>query len=70
MFPVDRFDRRSRRISLAERTKREEHTSPLDNRSCLLKSSLSLEERERLAKIFSAPQSLGEIISEDREERF
>ena len=34
------------------------------------KQNLSPEERERLAKIFSAPQTLGEIISEDREERF
>lgn len=34
------------------------------------KQHLSLEERERLAKIFSAPQPLGELISEDREERF
>lgn len=34
------------------------------------KQNLSSEEIERLAKIFSAPQPLGEIISEDREERF
>lgn len=34
------------------------------------KQNLSTEERERLAKLFSAPQTLGEIISEDREERF
>ncbi len=34
------------------------------------KQNLSTEERERLAKIFSAPQPLGELISEDREERF
>ncbi len=34
------------------------------------KQNLSAEERERLAKIFSAPQPLGELISEDREERF
>ncbi len=34
------------------------------------KQNLSPEEREQLAKIFSAPQTLGEIISEDREERF
>jgi predicted DNA-binding antitoxin AbrB/MazE fold protein len=34
------------------------------------KQNLSSEERERLAQIFSAPQPLGEIISEDREERF
>ena len=33
------------------------------------KQNLSPEERERLAKIFSAPQTLGEIISKDREER-
>jgi len=33
------------------------------------KQNLSPEERERLAKIFSAPQPLGELISEDREER-
>ncbi len=33
------------------------------------KQSLSTKERERLAKIFSAPQPLGELISEDREER-
>ena len=29
---------------------------------------LAPKERERLAKVFSAPQPLGEIISEDREE--
>jgi len=34
------------------------------------KQNLSAEERERLAKVFSAPQPLGELISEDREERF
>lgn len=34
------------------------------------KQNLSAEERERLAKIFSAPQPLGELISEDREENF
>ncbi len=34
------------------------------------KQSLSADERERLAKIFSASQPLGELISEDREERF
>ena len=34
------------------------------------KRNLSAEERERLAKVFSAPQPLGELISEDREERF
>ena len=34
------------------------------------KQNLSPEEKERLAKIFSAPQTLGEIISEEREERF
>ena len=34
------------------------------------KQNLSPEERARLAEIFSAPQPLGEIISEDREERF
>ena len=34
------------------------------------KQNLSAEERERLAKIFSAPKPLGELISEDREERF
>ncbi len=34
------------------------------------KQNLSPEERERLSKIFSAPQSLGELISEDREENF
>ena len=34
------------------------------------KQNLSPEERERLAEIFSAPQPLGELISEDREERF
>ena len=34
------------------------------------KQNLSPEERERLAEIFSAPQPLGEIISEDREEKF
>ncbi len=33
------------------------------------KQKLSAEERERLAKIFSAPQPLGELISADREER-
>ncbi len=35
-----------------------------------LKQNLLPEERERLAKIFSAPQTLGEIISEEREEKF
>lgn len=34
------------------------------------KQNLSREERERLAKVFSASQTLGELISEDREERF
>ncbi len=34
------------------------------------KQNLSSEERARLAEIFSAPQPLGEIISEDREDRF
>lgn len=34
------------------------------------KQNLSPEERARLAEIFSAPQPLGEIIGEDREERF
>lgn len=34
------------------------------------KQNLSNEERERLAELFSAPQTLGELISEDREERF
>ena len=34
------------------------------------KQNLSPEERERLAKIFSAPRPLGEIINEDREESF
>ena len=34
------------------------------------KQKLSAEERERLAKIFFAPQPLGELISEDREEIF
>ncbi len=34
------------------------------------KQNLSSEERNRLAKIFSAPRPLGEIISEEREERF
>lgn len=34
------------------------------------KQNLSPEERERLAEIFSTPQPLGEIINEDREERF
>ena len=34
------------------------------------KQNLSPEERERLAQIFSAPQPLGELISEGREERF
>lgn len=32
--------------------------------------NLSSEERERLAEIFSVPQELGELIDEDREERF
>ncbi len=32
--------------------------------------NLSTEERNRLAEIFSAPQPLGEIINEDREENF
>ncbi len=32
--------------------------------------NLSPEERNRLAEVFSAPKPLGEIISEDREERF
>ena len=31
--------------------------------------NLSPEERNRLAEIFSAPQPLGELISEDREKR-
>lgn len=34
------------------------------------KQNLSSEERERLAEIFSVPQELGELINEDREERF
>lgn len=34
------------------------------------KQNLSAEERERLAKIFSAPQPLGDVIGEDREENF
>ncbi len=34
------------------------------------KQNLLPEERERLAKIFSASQTLGELISEDREEGF
>ncbi len=34
------------------------------------KQNLSPKERERLAEIFSAPRPLGEIISEEREERF
>lgn len=34
------------------------------------KQNLSAEERERLAKLFSAPQPLGELRNEDREERF
>ncbi len=34
------------------------------------KQNLTPEEREQLAKIFSAPQTLGEIISAEREERF
>lgn len=34
------------------------------------KQNLSVEERERLAELFSAPQTLGELISEDREEKF
>ena len=33
------------------------------------KQNLSPEERARLAKIFSAPQTLGELISEDRKHR-
>lgn len=33
------------------------------------KQNLLDEERERLAEIFSAPQPLGEIISEEREEK-
>ena len=32
--------------------------------------NLSAEERNRLAEIFSAPRPLGELINEDREERF
>lgn len=35
-----------------------------------IKQSLSGEERERLANLFSAPQTLGEVIYEDREEKF
>jgi predicted DNA-binding antitoxin AbrB/MazE fold protein len=34
------------------------------------KQNLSTEERKRLAGIFSAPKTLGELIDEDREERF
>lgn len=34
------------------------------------KQNLSAEEREKLAELFSAPQTLGELISEDREEKF
>ena len=33
------------------------------------KQNLSPEERARLAKIFSAPQTLGKLISEDRKHR-
>lgn len=31
---------------------------------------MSAQERERLVKIFAVPEQLGELISEDREERF
>ncbi len=41
----------------------------LRKKSVVPKQSLSDEERERLAKLFSAPQTLGELINEDREER-
>lgn len=34
------------------------------------KQNLSAEERERLAEIFSAPQTLGEVICGDREKKF
>ncbi len=34
------------------------------------KRNISAQERERLSKIFSAPRTLGELINEDREERF
>lgn len=32
-------------------------------------NKLSKKERERLAKVFSSPQQIGELINEDREER-
>ncbi len=41
----------------------------LQKKSTEPKQILSADERERLAKIFSTPQPLGEFISEDREER-
>ncbi len=34
------------------------------------KQSLSSKERARLAKVFSAPQPISELINQDREERF
>lgn len=40
----------------------------LRKKSIKPKQNLSFKERERLAKVFSAPRTLGELISEDREE--
>ncbi len=42
----------------------------LQKKSGKPKRKLSDKERERLSELFSAPQSLGELISEDREEKF
>lgn len=42
----------------------------LQKKNIETKQNLTPEERERLAKIFSTPQPLGDIISQDREERF
>ena len=42
----------------------------LQKKSNKPKQNLSDKERARLAEIFSAPQPLGELINEDREENF
>ena len=42
----------------------------LQKKSSKQKQNLSAKERERLSKVFSAPRPIGELISEDREERF
>jgi predicted DNA-binding antitoxin AbrB/MazE fold protein len=41
----------------------------VENTRTKVSNKLSAEERQRLAKLFSAPQELGELINEDREER-